>query len=502
MRETPQKPGKKSAPSDPSQAAARNQQARRTSKPLLDPHGIYGTRTAYRVRAAQRRQTIQYLGAFAAVLLVVFGTVSWLKARRIARISDLWLTSLLTPPGASPALARTRDGSWLLVPTESGQLMSVSALSGAPGTSFVTTFPLRGEPLVDGNRAFVPCDDGTLFAVDWQRGKALWSYQTRASISARPALVRMPVSAQAVAAMPPASPAPSSATASSATVTTSSPDGSPAPAAKPSARAVVVVGNDGGEILGLNAGTGQPLWRRKVDSAIGEGLVAATSTRGATPVPYVVAPLMGGLGTRGGLICLDARNGRIVWRADLRAAHLAPPAIDNGAASGKAQVFTVGDDGAVFCLDLHTGRRERGGWKTFVAPMPGAPANSAVVLRAEPLLKTYSWGRQLVVGGNDGGVRCLDAETGHLLWLFDAGAPVRCRPHAVRVPLASGAGERDLVLIGNDSPVIFTLDARSGELVSRYHTQGNASFAPVVAGDQLLNVSATGEVEGFVAPRG
>jgi outer membrane protein assembly factor BamB len=62
----------------------------------------------------------------------------------------------------------------------------------------------------------------------------------------------------------------------------------------------------------------------------------------------VIVPLMGGLGTRGGLLCLDARTGQFLWRADLRAAHLAAPAVGPSSARDKENfVFAVGDDGAV-----------------------------------------------------------------------------------------------------------------------------------------------------------
>ncbi|HEX8235670.1 MAG TPA: PQQ-binding-like beta-propeller repeat protein [Abditibacteriaceae bacterium] len=478
-----QRPKKPAVP-NVSQVAARNQQARR-SKPLLDPHGIYGTRTAYRVRAAQRRQTIQYLCAFGVLLFGAGAFLSWLRAPRIANASAQWSRSLNTLPSAAPVAASSGDATWILVPTESGKLITLNAASGEPGAVFTTTFPLRGEPVVSGGQAFVPGEDGALFAIDWPSGKALWSYRTASSMSARPALLRIPLptaqSNQTVATTPVAD--------------VSSPG-------TQQLRRVVVVGNDGGEIIALDAGQGKPLWRRKVDAAVGGALVAVTSTRvaGADTPPLVLVPLMGGLGTRGGLLCLDARNGHVLWRADLRAAHLAAPAVGKPSANGaESRVFAVGDDGAVFSLDLRTGRRERGGWKTFMRPLPGLAADGAVVLRAEPLLKTYSWGTRLFVGGNDGGVRCLDARSGQVLWTFDAGAPVRCRLRSLRLQDGT-ANARDLLVIGNDSSALLAVDARTGDLAGRFPTGGKASFSPVVAGNQLLNVADNGQVEAFRLP--
>jgi hypothetical protein len=320
MKDSPDRPrSKKPSLPDVSQVAARNQHARR-SKPLLDPHGIYGTRTAYRVRAAQRRQTIQYLCAFGVFLFLAFGFLSWLRAPRVANASAQWSRSLMTLPTAAPAMAKAAADTWLLIPTESGKLITLNAASGELGAVFTTTFALRAEPVVSGGQAFVPGEDGTLFAVDWKSGKALWSYRTRSAISARPALVRVSLPTTTTPADD-----------STGAVTSTAPSGDAASNHLLRTRPVVVLGNDGGEIIALDAGRGKPLWRRKVDAAVGGALVAATSTRAqGASVPVVLVPLMGGFGTRGGLLCVDARSGKILWRADLNAAHLAAPLLGAG----------------------------------------------------------------------------------------------------------------------------------------------------------------------------
>jgi outer membrane protein assembly factor BamB len=86
-----------------------------------------------------------------------------------------------------------------------------------------------------------------------------------------------------------------------------------------------------------------------------------------------------------------------------------------------------------------------------------------------------------------------------MLWTFGAGAPVRSRIRSWRAQDGTPNG-RDLLLIGNDSPQLFAVDARTGELVGRFQTGGNASFAPIVMGDQLLNVAANGQMEAFAVP--
>jgi outer membrane protein assembly factor BamB len=271
------------------------------------------------------------------------------------------------------------------------------------------------------------------------------------------------------------------------------------------------VGNDDGTVVALEAGNGRLLWRQKGSTPVGNALTATDGTAGPA---RAFVPLLGGLGSSGGLWCLDVRTGRTLWRADLNAAHLPAPAFEmvpaaKSGAQGQGRVYTPGDDGAIFCLDMVSGRKI---WKTFVRPVPGSPTDSAVVLRGEPLLKAYPWGTCLIVGGNDGGVRCLDVRDGRVLWTFDAGAAVRSRPRALHlggsdteVVASAGAGPttgplRDVILIGSDGPTIYGLDARDGSVVWRFATDGTAFATPMLHGHHLLSVTREGHVYRFPIP--
>ncbi len=539
-------------------AAARNQVARRSSKPLLDPHGIYGTRTSYRLRAAQRRQTMQTLFVLAFLLALAVGLFSW--ARRVVPIAPDWTQPLPAAPSAPSVLPGGAESA-LLVPTRSGSLLSVSAGSGVSKTLFTAAAPLRAEPLVTGQTVFVPCEDGTLFAVDRRDGKTQWQHHTRSAMTTRPALVRVALPVRAGLPIPAPS-APSAPGAPASALPNAAP-AAPVTPQKPSTemRPVVIAGNDSGEIVALEAGSGKLLWRQAARAPVGDGLAVGSEAAGSA---RVFVPLLGGAGARGGLLCLDARSGRILWGRgrDLIAAHLAAPVVGAVEKNGRERVFCGGDDGSILCLDARSGRIL---WKVFAQPLPKVEAANAsrgasnsetpsdaagdvplggseagaeaILLRGEPLLKTYRWGTQLVLGGNDGGVRCLDARDGRLLWTFDAGAAVRCRPRSLRLgaegqavtgslsaPRAASsradrgaatgdatgdagggtvrdADARDLLLVGSDGPAAFALDARSGAMVWRFDTQGAASDTPHLHNDRLLLVTREGYAQSFPLPR-
>src|SRR5688572_27245842 len=128
--------------------------ARRPPQPplaSLDPYGIYGTRTANRMRQARRRRNMQTIGL---VLFLVFMMVLWAVVTRMPRrspvISSDWKIDLMVQPSASPVWTGDKDGV-LLVPTDSGQLWAVQPQrEGTPGSRprhlLAAGFPLRAQP--------------------------------------------------------------------------------------------------------------------------------------------------------------------------------------------------------------------------------------------------------------------------------------------------------------------------------------------------------------------
>jgi outer membrane protein assembly factor BamB len=455
---------------------------RLTNRAAFDAHGIYGTRTAHRIRSARQRRAMQNLRALGIVLLCILGSVLWLRALRVPRVKPTWVRALPITPSAPAAMASAGRESWLLQPSESGFLLPLRASDGATGKTFLADFSLRAEPEVRGAIAFLPCEDGVLRAVDWQRGVSLWSVSTSASLTTRPVLITL----DARATMTPAS-----------------------------TREVIVAANDGGEVVACDAANGRVLWRRQAGAAAGNALVGAS----LNGMSSVLVPLLGGLGTRGGILCLAARDGRTMWRSELGAARVAPPVVENvtekNNASTRGIVYSAGDDGSIFRLDLATGKKlEGGGWrsgKIFATPLENAPPGEAVVLRGEALVKTYNWGTVYVVGGNDGSVRCYHARTASLLWSFDAGFPVRFRPVPLRLdvrgrplkentPRADEVITRDLLFIAGDGETVFALDAQTGAPVWQFSGAGESTGPAIIKDERLLRLTRQGYLQSFQLP--
>lgn len=418
----------------------------------LDPLGIYGTRTELRRLDARRQRLAQQLIALFALAgllcaLLIFARrphAPVLKGTRVA-----WAQT----PGASPVFAEDSRAVRLLLPSQGGDLQSFDPANGNLVTLLDVGFPLRATPLVVRNVAFVPCEDGSLYAVDWRTARTLWQHQAGASLSARPAFVevKLPMHPPLLAGV---------------------------------REKFVVIGNDAGLIQCLQAGSGDVVWQRGAGAPVGSGIVAVPDRKNQTP--RVLVPLLDGTASRGGLWCLDALSGSLLWKfpreAKAPAPQLAPPALD---AAGE-RAFCGDDTGALTCLRLRDGARL---WKTYARPRPNS--RESVLLRGEPLFQRDGSGERVIVGANDGFVRAFNAADGHLLWSYDAGAPVR------GLPLSLQNDGHPAVLIGCDSPQMWLLDAQTGALLREFRTDGNASFAALSWNNALYAATTRGSLEKF-----
>ena len=244
----------------------------------LDPLGIYGTRSEQRVVGARRRRATQHITALFALAGLVAGVavfsrrphIPFFKGVRVCRAQSL---------GAAPVLASDAGETRLLLPSQGGDLQSFDPASGKLSSLLDTAFPLRATPLVAGSVAYAPCEDGSLYAVDWRSGRSLWQHATGAPISARPAQVSLSV---------PAHP----------------------PLLGSALRCFVVIGNDAGLIQSLEAGSGRVAWQCWANAPVGGGLVAVPGAK--NQAPRVLVPLLDSIAGRGGLWCLDARSGSIL----------------------------------------------------------------------------------------------------------------------------------------------------------------------------------------------
>jgi outer membrane protein assembly factor BamB len=442
---------------------SRTSSPRKSPGALLDPYGIYGTRTANRLRAARRRRQSQN----AILILVLIGAFAagaqLLKMRRVMALrpdTRLELSvPMVTPP--LPVLnANATNAAFLLAATD-GRLLRLEPgfdEAAEPQTVLDTAFPLH-LPLQRGDRVFVPCEDGTLYAVDWRQSRVLWTYTFRAPLATRPAYATLMVNA-------------------------------PSGAASKVRREAVIAAAGDGVLAALDAGSGKPRWKVKLPCPLGDALCVTTD-----PAPRVLVPLLGSSFSRGGLWCLDAVTGRVLWRfpagAQSEAAQFAAPAFD----AVDDKLFFGNETGALFCLDAQSGTynvKKRIGWKTFVPPLD-RKSETAIAWRAAPLLffgdERSGASTRLIVGGSDGGVRALNARDGALLWRFKAGAPIANLQKL-------SAGGRDLVLVCSRADSLFLLDAANGAVVKHMASRGQLMGASAT-GEDVLAVTMDGTVEHF-----
>lgn len=237
----------------------------------------------------------------------------------------------------------TVSGARLLVGTHDGKVLALDAARGERLWEFQAGDAVLAAPALAGNRVLFGSYDRHVYALDAATGRLLWKRDTQGAVVSAPAI-----------------------------------EGH-----------VAVVGNRCYDLLGLDVRTGEVLWKRYVwmswveSSATIRGGVAyvgssdaaavlAFETRTGRPMwstdvhgwswgqpavtaRSVVAGTSGQAGYpvphHGGVVALDRRSGRILWR-------YATPAPDSGAygipgspAVGSGRIFVGGLDGRVLAFD-------------------------------------------------------------------------------------------------------------------------------------------------------
>ena len=462
MPSTPPPPRR---PSRPSSAPPPNQRSSsRPSGAALDPYGIYGARTATRLRDSRRRRRSQSSFVVFIVLALVVAAVAALKTRRIYTESASARSELAMPVLAPPLWVSTNSSGAgvLLIAGEDGRLLKIDE-SIAPNASPIETgktvlletdFPLRA-PLVVGESAFVPCEDGVLYAVSWRQRKLLWRQRFDAALTAKPALITI------------------------------------------NKTPVIVAGSDSGLLMALDAASGKTVWKVRLPAPIGNSLVAV-APESAAGRARVLVPLLGGVAMRGGLWSLDGATGKTLWRfpkdARVEATQVAAPVVDEA----REKIYAGNDVGAIFSLDLKTGSYASSGapgWKAFAAPLKNHDASQATLLRAAPLLtgnaSTPSNPPGVVVGGNDGGVRCFDAATGALRWQAEVDAAVS----GLHLLQMTDGGEA--ILVCSRSSQLLLLNAANGAIIQQFSSGGEEFAGVTLSPRDIIAVTQSGAVLRF-----
>lgn len=276
---------------------------------------------------------------------------------------------------------------------------------------------------------------------------------------------------------------------------------------------VVYLGAKDGNLLALDAATGDERWRVK----LGDDIVRATPAysggmlfvpAGATlhaldaangqerwqiPIhfagpssPVVSGDLVYVATQEGQLYAVEQATGRELWHFAADGLVSCPPTVAAGT------LFVADDSGKVYALDAESGHerwRATVGGDIFAAPTVGL--GKVFVSTSTPELVALDadtghqrWrvpmggsstpaftGSTVVLGSQTNGVYALDAGTGRTRWMFPTGSPVGSSP-----AVAGGT-----VLIGSGD-TLYALDAQTGAPEWGYPTGGAVDGAAAVTG--------------------
>lgn len=366
----------------------------------LDPQGFRGTSTARRARQSRQRRRLRAL-MFALLLLAGAGGLVWLGMQPRATSFTVVSARQLPLDLSEPATLNGNGKLWLT--SQSGALWEIGLDGESRGYNYLKMSRAGAPPLVsasgvDVGGVYVPGLDGTLWRFDGG-DKILWKRDLGAALATTPAQLNV------------------------------------------GNLRILGAGNSDGRVFGLSAiEDGKTLWSAQLGGPIGNAL---TTTRDG-----FVAPTLANGVWRGGLVCLDGKSGRIRWRYPQNGKLSGGVATARFDASSN-RIYWNNDESSVVSLDASSGRVL---WETAVAR---ADAPRSVMLRAQPVL----WGQSLIVGGNDGILRSLDANNGKARWTVDLGSPIR-------VLSAANVAGRPAVLAVSEGEIAL-IDAATGQIIGR-----------------------------------
>jgi polyvinyl alcohol dehydrogenase (cytochrome) len=323
--------------------------------------------------------------------------------------------------GWSPTLTNTRFQSSDRAGLTAGDVrrLTLKWAFGFPDASVAWS-----QPTVAGGRVFVGSQNGTVYALDAKTGCIHWTFAAAAGVR---------------------------------TAVTVGPG--------PSTRDVVYFGDTGASAYALDAETGRAVWVRKVEDHASSRITGSPVLyEGRLYVPvssYEEAqgadPLYGCCTFRGSLVALDANDGAVVWKTYMI------PDEPRPRGTSTAGVTLWGPAGAaIWSAPTVDGRRR----VVYVATgnaysAPASPSSDAVVAMDLDTGR-IRWVRQTTPGDvylsgcRPGNPNCPEANGPDL----DFGSPPM---------LATGAGGRDILVIGQKSGVGFAMDPdRGGDVIWQY----------------------------------
>jgi outer membrane protein assembly factor BamB len=233
-----------------------------------------------------------------------------------------------------------------------------------------------------------------------------------------------------------------------------------------------------GELVALDASSGQVVWRQRVDSPMS----SAPATDGQAV--YVS-------GRDGSAWAIDAATGKVIWQV------IGTPGKTSYVGTAAP---TVGDRAVIFpsaAGDLMAVLKIGGGTKVWQASLAGKRLGRAYALTYDVTGDAVMAGKTLFAGSGSGRTVAVSASSGEKIWSAGEGA---------LGPVAVAGGSIFLV---NDEARLVRLDAETGETIwsveMPYFTQDKikkrkgiyAHYGPVMAGGRIMVVSSDGLLRAF-----
>ena len=233
-----------------------------------------------------------------------------------------------------------------------------------------------------------------------------------------------------------------------------------------------------GEVVALNAASGQVLWRQRVDAPVS----GAPATDGNAV--YVS-------GRDGSAWAISASDGKVIWQV---------PGTPSASGYVGTAAPSVGDRAVIFPTsagDLMAVLKIGGGTKVWQASLAGKRLGRAYAFTADVTGDAVIDGRVLYAGSAAGRTVAMSAASGERIWSAGEGA---------LGPVAVAGGSLFLV---NDQAELVRLDAATGDVIwaveMPYFTEEKikrrkgiyAHYGPVLAGGRIMVVSSDGLLRAF-----
>jgi outer membrane protein assembly factor BamB len=210
-----------------------------------------------------------------------------------------------------------------------------------------------------------------------------------------------------------------------------------------------------GRLVAVDAGSGKPVWTRKLASHLESSPMAVAGT------------LYLGTDTTN-VVAVRASDGAVRWQFNSPGAIKASPSFHRG------RLFVADYESAMFCLDAASGKLL---WRTNTSRVPPFGRGGFYSSPAIAFGRVYA-------ARDDGTLFAFDEESGKVEWSFPTNNFVYGSPAVARVP-----GTPPTVYIGSYDEHFYALDARSGRQRWRYDVGGPVPGTAIVIGHTVYTSS-------------